>query len=214
MGGGLLIPYVLIALVFTYFIGIPPLVNSLRCVESYKDRQGTLVATLLFQVTFAAVMILLLTWLRIGNTTPLFLLLGVIRALSMPRQQLMQERIEVRSNQGIRDGAQIMYFRSIPERRLGAPNWNKPWTPPDGFPRARFFRKLKEVHPGLDDLDAAYLIEDAICSFDDLPAKEPMRSQSLIQRVDSEIKLYCSWSTTRVAAWARNPGRTTGRNAI
>jgi hypothetical protein len=213
-GWGLLVPYVLLVIVFTYFIGIPPFINSLRCAQSYKGNQGALVATLAVQGIIAVAMILLLTSLRIGSMIPLFLVLGVVRALSMPRETLMQERLEVKSNQGNRDGAKIMYFRSIPDKRLGAPNWNEPWTPPVGFPRAKFFRKLKEVHPDLDDLDAAYLIEEAIYSFDDLPAKEPRRSQALHQRVDSEIKLYCSWSTPRVADWARNPGRTTGRNAF
>ena len=208
-----MVPYILILLVFTYFIGIPPFINALRCAESYKGKEGGLAATLFFQGVWAGMMILLLTKLNIGSMTLFFVVVGILRAFSLPREQLMHERLEVNSKHINSKGGQIKYFRSIPDRRLGAPNWDKPWTPPDGFPRARFFRKLKEVHPDLDDLDAAFLIEETIYFFDDHPAKEPNRSQALLQRVDSEIKLYCSWSTPRVADWARNPGRTTGRNA-
>jgi len=218
-GWGLLVPYILIMLVFTYFIGIPPFINTLRCAESYKDKQGGLAATLFFQGVWVGVMILLLTKLSIGSMTPFFVVLGIVRALSMPREQLMQERRDVNAKHNNSDGAQIHYFRSIPDTRLGAPNWDKPWTPPDGFPRARFFRKLKEVHPDLDDLDAAFLPEETIYFFDDQPAKEPYRSQALLQRVEREINLYCSWSTPRLTDWARNPvgtgmSRTTGRNAL
>lgn len=218
-GWGLLVPYILIMLVFTRFIGIPPFVNTLRCAESYKAKQGGLAATLFFQGVWVGVMILLLTKLSIGSMTPFFVVLGIVRALSMPREQLMQERRDVNAKHNNSEGAQIQYFRSIPDRRLGAPNWDKPWTPPDGFPRARFFRKLKEVHPDLDDLDAAFLLEETMYFFDDQPAKEPYRSQALLQRVEREINLYCSWSTPRLTDWARNPvgtgmSRTTGRNAL
>jgi hypothetical protein len=100
---------------------------------------------------------------------------------------------------------------------MGALNWNQPWTPPDKFPRAQFFRKLKEVHPRLNDLDAAFLIEETIFFFDDLPIKEPKRTKLLLQKVENEVDLYCSWSTERLTDWACNPvgtdmSRSTGRN--
>ena len=98
----------------------------------------------------------------------------------------------------------MRFFRNVPDTRMGAPRWNKPWIPPENFPRRRFFRQLKEAHPQLSDLDAAYLIEDAIYSFDDNPFTEPKRSETLLLRVAREIDLYCSWELRSVRDWAQD----------
>lgn len=75
--------------------------------------------------------------------------------------------------------------------------------PPENFKRKRFFRQLKEAHPQLSDLDAAYLIEDAMFAFD-VPYTEPTRTEVLGSRVSEEIDLYCSWDLRAVRGWARN----------
>ena len=85
---------------------------------------------------------------------------------------------------------------------MGAPRWNKPWIPPENFPRKRFFRQPKKAHPQLSDLDAAYLIEDAIYFSDDYPVIEPLRSEMLLQKVAREIDLYCTWDLRGVRCWA------------
>ena len=94
------------------------------------------------------------------------------------------------------------YFRNVPDRRMGAPRWNKPWILPENFPRERFFRQLKKAHPQLSDLDAAYLIEDAIYFSHDYPVIEPLRSEMLLQKVAREIVLYCTWDLRGVRSWA------------
>jgi hypothetical protein len=98
----------------------------------------------------------------------------------------------------------MRYFRNRPDTRLGAQRFNKPWLPPEGFPRKRFFRQLKEAHPQLSDLDAAYLIEDAIYSFDDSPVREPMRSEKLLLRVSREIDSFCASDLRFLRGWAQN----------
>jgi len=98
----------------------------------------------------------------------------------------------------------MRYFRNRPDTRLGAPRWNKPWLPPEGFPRKKLFQQLKEAHPRLSDLDAAYLIEDAIYSFDNLPVVEPKRSETLLRKVSSEIDMYCSWDLRALRGWAQD----------
>jgi hypothetical protein len=50
-----------------------------------------------------------------------------------------------------------------------------------------------------------------------MPIKEPKRSELLLQKVEQEIDLYCSWSTEQLSDWARDPAgtgmsRSTGRN--
>ena len=94
------------------------------------------------------------------------------------------------------------YFRNVHDRRMGAPRWNMPWILPENFPRKRFFRQLKKAHPQLSDLDAAYLIEDAIYFSDDYPVIEPLRSEMLLQKVAREIDLYCTWDLRGVRGWA------------
>lgn len=103
--------------------------------------------------------------------------------------------------------AKEIYFRAVPDRRLGAPNYLKPWTPPANFPRARFYLQLKKAHPQLDDLDAAFLIEETIYFFDSVPLPEPRRSESLLKKVQMEIDFYCgrTWTTTTLTDWARHP---------
>lgn len=213
----LLLPYLLLVIAFTYFLGVPPLVNILRCTEGYKGKKGQLAASLFMQGIWILLMYFLLTQVKIAGMFPFFVIMGIARAFSMPRDQLMQERIQWSNEDKVRQAAEIQHFRSVPDTRMGAPNWNQPWTPPEGFPRARFFRKLKQAHPGLDDLDAAFLIEETIYFFDNLPIKEPKRSETLLQKVESEIDLYCNWSTTRLTDWARDPvgtgmSRSTGRD--
>ena len=78
---------------------------------------------------------------------------------------------------------------------MGAPDWNQPWTPPDRFPRSRFYRKLKEAHPRLNDLDAAFLIEETIYFFDDMPVKEPKRSELLLQGTSKNTISPCVEAT-------------------
>lgn len=211
------LPYVALMLVFTYFLGVPPFINILRCSQAYSARRAHMVMSLVSQGAW----VLVLYWLlSLANITAIFAFLvglGVVRAFSMPRDQLMQERLEVNSTSNAKQSSQPIYLRSLPDTRMGAPNWNQPWTPPGRFPRARFYRKLKEVHPHLNDLDAAFLIEETIYFFDDLPIEEPKRSELLLQKVEKEIDLYCSWSTKRLTDWARNPvgtgmSRSTGRN--
>ena len=171
------------------------------------------------QGTWVAIMYLLLATLKVPGIFPFFVFLGIVRAFSMPIDQLMQERINFNNTRTARHGDGQRYFRSIPDKRLGAPNWNKLWTPPEDFPRAQFFKRLKQAHPELGNLDAAFLIEETIYFYDDLPVKEPKRSEHLMQRVESEIEIYCSWSTSQVTSWARNPvgtgmSRSTGRNPL
>jgi hypothetical protein len=211
------LPYVALMLVFTYFLGVPPFINILRCSQAYNDRRAHMVMSLVIQAVWVLVLYWLLSLANIADIFAFLVGLGAVRAFSMPRDQLMQERLEMNSASNIRQSSQAIYFRTVPDTRMGAPNWNQPWTPPDRFPRARFYRKLKEVHPQLNDLDAAFLIEETIYFFDDLPIKEPKRSELLLQKVEKEIDLYCSWSTERLTDWARNPvgtgmSRSTGRN--
>ena len=102
----------------------------------------------------------------------------------------------------------MRYFSNVPDKRMGAPRWNKPWIPPENFPRKRFFRQLTKAHPQLSDLDAAYLIEDAMYFFDDSPVVEPKRSEALLSRVGHEIDLYCFWDLQGVRDWAKNQSMT------
>lgn len=211
------LPYVVLMIIFSYFLGVPPLINILRCSEAYSARRGHMVMALASQAIWVMVMYWLLSLAKIADIFAFLVALGTVRAFSMPRDQLMQERQMMNSAHEARQSTQVVYFRSVPDTRMGAPKWNQPWTPPEGFPRARFYRRLKETHPHLNDLDAAFLIEETIYFFDDLPIKEPKRSELLLQKVEKEIDLYCSWSTERLTDWARNPigtgmSRNTGRN--
>jgi hypothetical protein len=203
--------------VFSYFLGVAPFINILRCSEAYSARRGHMVMSLASQAIWVLILYWLLSLAQIAGIFVFLIGLGAIRAFSMPRDQLMQERLEMNQKQEARQSSHVVYFRSVPDTRMGAPNWNQPWTAPDKFPRARFYRKLKEAHPRLNDLDAAYLIEETIYFFDNMPIKEPKRSELLLQKVENEIDLYCSWSTERLADWARDPvgtdmSRSTGRN--
>lgn len=216
-GWHLLLPYLVILFIFTYFLGIPPFVNILRCAKACEGIKSHLALSLAMQGAWVAVMYLLLATLKVPGLFPFFVILGIVRAFSMPRDQLMQERVDFNNTRTARRGDGPRYFRSIPDKRLGAPNWNKPWTPPDNFPRARFFRRLKQAHPEPSNLDAAFLIEETIYFYDDFPVKEPKRTEHLLQRVESEIEQYCSWSTQQVTGWGRNPvgtgmSRSSGRN--
>ena len=211
------LPYMVLMFVFSYFLGVPPLINILRCSEAYRARRGHMVMSLASQAIWVLVLYWLLSLAKIADIFVFLVGLGAIRAFSMPRDQLMQERLEMNKTQEARQSNRVIYFRSVPDTRMGAPNWNQPWTPPDRFPRALFYRKLKEAHPRLNDLDAAFLIEETIYFFDDMPIKEPKRSELLLQKVEQEIDLYCSWSTEQLTDWARDPvgtgmSRSTGRN--
>jgi uncharacterized membrane protein len=213
------LPYVVLMYVFSYFLGVPPFINTLRCSEAYSARKGHMVMTLASQTIWVLALYWLLSLAKIADIFSFIVVLGAIRAFSMPRDQLMQERLEMNQRHEDRQSSGAIYFRSVPDTRMGAPDWNQPWTPPDRFPRSRFYRKLKEAHPRLNDLDAAFLIEETIYFFDDMPVKEPKRSELLLQKVEKEIDLYCSWSTERLTDWARNPvgtgmSRSTGRNAL
>ncbi len=212
------LPYIVLMLVFTYFLGVPPFINILRCSEAYQGLRSRMIMSLISQSIWVLAMYWLLVIAKLPNIFTFLVILGAVRAFSMPRDQLMQERLEWNGARKARRTSEAIYFRSVPDTRLGAPKRNQPWTPPDNFPRARFYRRLKEAHPQLNDLDAAFVIEETIYFFDDLPIKEPKRTESLLQRVEKEIDLYCGWSTERLADWARNPvgsgmSRSTGRNA-
>lgn len=101
----------------------------------------------------------------------------------------------------------MRYFRNVPDTRIGAPNFGKPWTPPENFPRKQFFRQLKEAHPRLSDLDAAYLIEDAMYEFDG-PYSEPKRTERLVSRVANEVEIYCGWDIRMLRSWAQDQSLT------
>jgi len=217
-GWPFVVAYIVLMFIFTYFLGVPPFINILRCSEAYRGLRNHMVMSLVSQFIWVVIMYWLLAVVKLPSIFGFLVILGAIRAFSMPRDQLLQERLDWNRAKKASQPGETIYFRSVPDTRLGAPKWNQPWTPPDNFPRARFYRRLREAHPRLNDLDAAFLIEETIYFFDDLPIKEPKRTESLLKRVESEIELYCSWSTKRLTDWARNPvgtgmSRSTARNA-
>lgn len=89
-----LVPYLLIFVVFTAFVGTPAIVNALRCVGAYRGMGWHLVMSLLVQVLWAAGMVAILSGLGMQGMVSFFVLVAVIRPFSMPREQLWLERTE------------------------------------------------------------------------------------------------------------------------
>ena len=116
-------PYIIIMFVFTYFLGIPPFINVIRCADAYKGMSGSFVVTLVTQGLSAGAMVFLLAKTGLSSMTPFFLVLASIRSLSMPREQLMQERYNInlkRSNRGVRSNESLC---SAPEGRAATPKF-------------------------------------------------------------------------------------------
>lgn len=93
-GWPFVLAYVVLMFVFTYFLGVPPFLNILRCSEAYRGLRGHMVMSLLSQVIWVVIMYWLLAVLRITSIFLFLVILGAVRAFSMPRDQLMQERLE------------------------------------------------------------------------------------------------------------------------
>lgn len=81
---------------------------------------------MVMSLAWQAIWVLVLYWLlSLGNTADIFaFLVGVVvvRAFSMPRDQLMQERLEVNTASNTRQSSQPVYFQSVPDTQMGAPN--------------------------------------------------------------------------------------------
>ena len=88
-GWQFLLPYIAILFVFTYFLGIPAMVNVLRCASAYEGRASHLFISLLMQCVFVGLMVFFLVLTGMQGMIPFFILLGIIRAFSMPKNQLM-----------------------------------------------------------------------------------------------------------------------------
>jgi hypothetical protein len=89
-----LAPYLLIFVVFTAFVGIPAIINVLRCVDAYRGMGWHLVMSLLAQALWAAGMVAILSGLGLQGMVSFFVLVAVIRPFSMPREQLWLERMK------------------------------------------------------------------------------------------------------------------------
>ena len=92
-----LVPYIGLWFVFCNFLGAPALVNVLRCSVTYRGKPGHLLMTLLMQLFGIALMGFALGLAGMPRLFSLFLVLGVIQAFAMPREQLLQERKEAGS---------------------------------------------------------------------------------------------------------------------
>ena len=97
-----LLSYIILLFVFTYFVGTPAIVNVLRCARAYQGRASHLIFSLLMQCAFAGLMVFFLRLSGLAEMTAFFILLGIIRAFSMPKNQLMQERVEFNEAQASR----------------------------------------------------------------------------------------------------------------
>lgn len=86
-----LLPHIGLWFVFCNFIGVPALVNVLRCTVSYRGRAGHLLMTLLMQLISVVLMGFALELAGMPKLFSYFLVLGVIQAFAMPRAQLLQE---------------------------------------------------------------------------------------------------------------------------
>ena len=84
------LPYVVLMYVFSYFLGVPPFINTLRCSEAYSARKGHMVMTLASQTIWVLALYWLLSLAKIADIFSFIVVLGAIRAFSMPRDQLMQ----------------------------------------------------------------------------------------------------------------------------
>ena len=92
-----LLPYVGLWFVFCNFLGTPALINVLRCSAAYRGKARHLVMTLLVQMVNIVLMGFALGLAGMPRLFSLFLILGVIQAFAMPREQLLQERKEAGS---------------------------------------------------------------------------------------------------------------------
>ena len=92
-----LLPYVGLWFVFCNFLGTPALINVLRCSAAYRGKARHLVMTLLVQMVNIVLMGFALGLAGMPRLFSLFLVLGVIQAFAMPREQLLQERKEAGS---------------------------------------------------------------------------------------------------------------------
>jgi hypothetical protein len=97
-----LLPYIVLVFIFTYFIGIPAAINLLRCAKTYAGRRSHLVISLLMQCISIGVLMLFLRLLGMQEMTGFFIMLGALRAFAMPRDQLMQERVELSTARKLR----------------------------------------------------------------------------------------------------------------
>ena len=91
----LLLPYIMIFFVFCHYLGVPNFVNVLRCRKAYQGRSFQLKLTLVNQCIFVAVLLLILNAIRIQEMFAFYLVTGLIRAFSMPKEQLLQERMNI-----------------------------------------------------------------------------------------------------------------------
>jgi hypothetical protein len=116
-------PYIIIMFIFTYFLGIPPFINAIRCAEAYKGMNGSFAVTLFIQGLLACAMLFLLARTGLWDMTPFFVVLASIRSLSMPREQLMQERYEINLKRAGRGDRFNESLRSAPDGRAEAPKF-------------------------------------------------------------------------------------------
>jgi hypothetical protein len=92
------LPYAALMVVFTYFLGVPPFINILRCSEAYTERRPHMVLSLVSQAIWVLVLHRLLSLANIADIFEFLVGLGAVRAFSMPRDQLMQERLDINSS--------------------------------------------------------------------------------------------------------------------
>jgi hypothetical protein len=92
------LPYAALMVVFTYFLGVPPFINILRCSEAYTERRPHMVLSLVSQAIWVLVLHWLLSLANIADIFEFLVGLGAVRAFSMPRDQLMQERLDINSS--------------------------------------------------------------------------------------------------------------------
>ena len=116
-------PYVIIMFIFTYFLGIPPFINVLRCAEAYKGMRASFSVTLVIQGLSAGVMVFLLANTGLSSMTPFFVVLASIRSFSMPREQLMQERYDAILKRARRGGRSNESLDLPPEIRADTPKF-------------------------------------------------------------------------------------------
>jgi len=122
-GWSTLPPYIIIMFIFTYFLGIPPFINVIRCAEAYKGMRGSFAVTLFAQGLLAGAMVFLLAKTGLSSMTPFFVVLASIRSFSMPREQLMQERYDVILKRARRGGRSNESLDSPPEVRAETPKF-------------------------------------------------------------------------------------------
>jgi hypothetical protein len=74
---------------------VPNFVNVLRCRKAYQGRLFQLKFTLVNQCIFVAVLPLILNAIGIQEMFVFYLVTGLISAFSMPKEQLLQERMNI-----------------------------------------------------------------------------------------------------------------------